>query len=306
MAEELTIYVKAKRNANSPSLMKATRTSSFPHSCGEPQVAHFQNGLRVFPSPRSSRMEHRKSATERERSTCDSCCQDRPERACYTPIPIRATSDTPRTVGWQCWTTAPQPSSRPDSRSPSAESCGSRSMRAMARRSLTACARKVSSSQTSTLNRIPPALPVAVHRAATCRRVPLHPGMDARTVHSHQRPRSGGDFGVGLKLNIPPSYLLIHRVRLGSIGAVPTGCARRITSRNHRLGSRLRPAVAPTHHDAHRVRHRWWRESRAELTHTHRRYQSLCRPHNLVESLGQLLGQFGALTLESNRTSASR
>lgn len=40
---------------------------------------------------------------------------------------------------------------------------------------------------------------------------------------------------------------------------------------------------------------------RARLTHTHHGYQALCRSHNLVESLGQLLGQFGALTLESNR-----
>ena len=30
----------------------------------------------------------------------------------------------------------------------------------------------------------------------------------------------GGDFSVGLKLNIPPSYLLIHRVWLGSIGVL--------------------------------------------------------------------------------------
>lgn len=32
-------------------------------------------------------------------------------------------------------------------------------------------------------------------------------------------PRDG-DFGVGLKLNLPPSYLLIHRVWLGSIGVL--------------------------------------------------------------------------------------
>ena len=32
-------------------------------------------------------------------------------------------------------------------------------------------------------------------------------------------PRNG-DFGIGMKLNIPPSYLLIHRVWLGSIGVL--------------------------------------------------------------------------------------
>ncbi len=32
-------------------------------------------------------------------------------------------------------------------------------------------------------------------------------------------PRNG-DFGVGLKLNLPPSYMLIHRVWLGSIGVL--------------------------------------------------------------------------------------
>ena len=134
--------------------MKATRTSAVPTIlAASPKLLISESGWRVFPLKiiTDGNTGARPSG---KRSTCDSCCRDRPERACYTPIPIRATSDTPRTVGWQCWTTAPQPSSRPDSARRRPNLADRASMRAMARRSLTACARKGSSSQTSTFEPI--------------------------------------------------------------------------------------------------------------------------------------------------------
>lgn len=43
--------------------------------------------------------------------------------------------------------------------------------------------------------------------------------MDAWAVCADQRPRRPG-YTIGLKLNLPPSYLLIHRVWIGGLGVL--------------------------------------------------------------------------------------
>ena len=51
------------------------------------------------------------------------------------------------------------------------------------------------------------------------RRVPVLPRVDARAVRAAQQPPRAG-FTVATKLNLPPSYLLIHRTWLGGIGVL--------------------------------------------------------------------------------------
>ena len=50
---------------------------------------------------------------------------------------------------------------------------------------------------------------------------PADSGAWLRGVASHVNDIRRPEFLVGMKLNLPPSYLLIHRVWLGGIGALP-------------------------------------------------------------------------------------
>ena len=61
-------------------------------------------------------------------------------------------------------------------------------------------------------------LPLAVRRADPGRAVPVHPGVDARAVPADQQPARARRTRSRCKLNLPPSYLLIHRTWLGGIG----------------------------------------------------------------------------------------
>ena len=65
----------------------------------------------------------------------------------------------------------------------------------------------------------PARLPDAVPRTGPAHDLDLLPRLDARAVHPHQRPAPAAVVG-GLKLNLPPEYLLIHRVWLGGIAVL--------------------------------------------------------------------------------------
>ena len=60
-------------------------------------------------------------------------------------------------------------------------------------------------------------------------------------VHADQRPASAENWSTGLKLNLPPEYLLIHRVWLGGIGVLcQLGAERRDARPARALAARLR------------------------------------------------------------------
>ena len=44
--------------------------------------------------------------------------------------------------------------------------------------------------------------------------------LDARAVQARSTTPAGRSWSIGLKLNLPPEYLLIHRVWLGGIGVL--------------------------------------------------------------------------------------
>ena len=61
---------------------------------------------------------------------------------------------------------------------------------------------------------------VAVPGAGPARDVHVLPGLDARRCSPHINDPRRPQWSVGLKLNLPPEYLLIHRVWLGGIGVL--------------------------------------------------------------------------------------
>ena len=63
-------------------------------------------------------------------------------------------------------------------------------------------------------------LPAADARAGRGGRVPVHPGLAARRGGRGWPARESRRTSSSRKLNLPPSYLLIHRVTLGSIGVL--------------------------------------------------------------------------------------
>ena len=62
-------------------------------------------------------------------------------------------------------------------------------------------------------------LPRADHRARPGRGVPLHPGLDAQPGGPDRRSALPG-VHTGHELNLPPAYLLIHRVTASAIGVL--------------------------------------------------------------------------------------
>ena len=68
--------------------------------------------------------------------------------------------------------------------------------------------------------RQPARLPVTVPRARAARVVGLLTRMDARRCSRTSTTRGARSGRVGLKINLPPEYLLIHRVWIGGIGVL--------------------------------------------------------------------------------------
>ena len=66
----------------------------------------------------------------------------------------------------------------------------------------------------------PPAYLAPVRRAGRARVLPLHPRLDARALHPRVNDPRNPDFSAGFKINLPPEYMLIHRVWLGGIGVL--------------------------------------------------------------------------------------
>ena len=62
-------------------------------------------------------------------------------------------------------------------------------------------------------------LPGSVRGARRARDVPLHPRVDAEPVQADQRP-AAGELVDRAEANLPPEYLLVHRVWLGGVGVL--------------------------------------------------------------------------------------
>ena len=143
----------------------------------------------------------------------------RPGPACCTPTRTRATSGCCPTAGSACSTSARWPGCPAGIPSRSAGSPGWPS-RATPRRSSTACGTRASSSATrrstpqAVLGYIRPMLDPVAGREFRFTRAWLR--AEAGRLANPQSPA----YQMSRQLNLPPSYMLIHRVTLGSIGVL--------------------------------------------------------------------------------------
>ena len=161
-------------------------------------------------------------AARPRRLRCWRCCTSRRRSgpACCTPTRTRATSGCCRTGGSASSTSARWPGCPTGCPSRSAGCCGWR-WRARPTRCWPACGARASSSRTCEVDAERGAgLPAADAGAAGPGRRSASPGPGCAGRRPGSPTRATRPAQLGRQLNLPPSYLLIHRVTLGSIGVL--------------------------------------------------------------------------------------
>ena len=254
MGEELDYHLEAGQPAalrqgvpRRPDFARARRAGRHASTSSSPSGS---TAPRCRGSSPTGTQEQRDVASPR--STWSSCSSARPGPGCCTPTRTPATSGSPPTAGSASSTSA-RSTGCPHGLPRRWAGCSPTALERRApRRSRRACgARASSEARRCTRPRGAARLPRAVHRAAARTTSSRSPATWLRGVAAHINDPRRPEYLVGLKLNLPPEYLLIHRVWLGGIGVlcqlggtVP-GCARCVCAlpARHRRVTRLPPPL---------------------------------------------------------------